>query len=302
LAYPVNTWEQYEVVLRAAGERRLTSAEDAEFLIALGLLTDAATLTPTGQAYFDAAFIDRDERSVVLAIQTALREYAPTQAILQRLYGVPHVDKSIVDSVLRNVGLGADLTDRKLGTLLTLLDRAEVIRYVRSKGELSVLLPPMDNGQVPSTIFVSRETPFSNVMWLGRVLKQCEGHIFWIDKHFQPAGLEALADIADGNRISEIRVLSLKLPDNSTPKAMKAYRSLKTELANRGITLEWRFVDSSVVRDSHDRWVIGANSAYNVPDVGTVMSGNKSEMAKSDSSARLKADFETYWAQGQEVS
>jgi len=215
---------------------------------------------------------------------------------------VPHVDKATVDSVLRNVGLGVDLTDRKLGTLLTLLDRAEVIRYVRSKGVLNVLLPPMDNGQVPSTVFVSRETPFSNVMWLGRVLKQCEGHIYWIDKHFQPAGLETLADVADGNRISEIRVISLKLPDNSTPKAMKAYRSLKTELSNRGISLEWRFVDSSVVRDSHDRWVIGSTSAYNVPDVGAVMSGNKSEMSRSESAGRLNADFENYWSQGTEVA
>lgn len=278
MTHPVKTWEQYEVILRARGERRLAVVTDANFLVDDGLLTDMATLTPTGQAYFHAAFIDRDERSIVFALQTALREYPPTQAIMQRLFGLPPFAKSIVDSVLRNAGLGDDLTDRILGTLLTLLDQAEVILFVRSKGELSVLVPPMDNGQVPSTVFVSRETLFSNVMWLGRVLKQCEGHTFWIDKHFQSAGLEALADVADGNRISEIRVIPLRLPDNSTPKAMKAHPSLKAELSNRGVALEWRFVDSSVVRDSHDRCIIGANSAYNVPDLGTVMSGNKSEM------------------------
>lgn len=301
MTYPVKTWEQYEAVIRAAGERRTVDPADVEFLVDLGLLTLTGGLTPTGQAYFDAAFIDRDEASSVLALQTALRDYPPTQAISQRLFGVPRVDKTIVDSVLRNVGLGTDLTDRKLGTLLALLDRAEVIRYVRSKGEVTVLLPPMNNGQVPTTIFVSRETPFSNVMWLGRVLKQCEGHVYWLDKHFQPAGLEALADVADGNRISEIRVLSLRLPDNSTPKALKAYRALKAELANRGITFEWRFVESTVVRDSHDRWIIGEGSAYNVPDVGTVMSGNKSEMSKSESATRLNSDFETYWAHGLEA-
>ncbi len=302
MAYPVKTWEQYEAVIRAAGERRTVEPADAEFIVDIGLLAPTGGLTPAGQAYFDAAFIDRDEPSTVLALQAALRDYPPTQAILQRLFGVPRVDKTIVDSVLRNVGLGADLTDRKLGTLLVLLDRADVIRYVRSKGEVTVLLPPMDNGQVPTTIFVSRETPFSNVMWLGRVLRQSEGHIYWLDKHFMPAGLEALADVADGNRISEIRVLSLRLTDNSTPKALKAYRALKVELANRGISFEWRFVDSTVVRDSHDRWIIGDNSAYNVPDVGTVMSGNKSEMSKSESTTRLNADFEAYWAQGTEAA
>lgn len=301
MSYPVKTWEQYEDMLRSAGERRLASTDEAEFLIEIGLVTVGGALTETGQAYFDAAFINRDERAVVLALQIALRDYPPAQAISQRLFGVPRVDKSIVDSVLRNVGLGRDLTDRKLGTLLITLDRAEVIRYVRSKGELTVLVPPLDHGQVPSTVFVSRETPFSNVMWLGRVLKQCEGHIYWLDKHFQPVGLEALADVADGNRISEIRVLSLRLPDNSSSKAVRAYRALKIELANRGIAFEWRFVDSAIVRDSHDRWIIGSDSAYNVPDVGTVMSGNKSEMSASKSAERLNADFEGYWSQGQEV-
>ena len=60
-------------------------------------------------------------------------------------------------------------------------------------------------------------------------------------------------------------------------------------------------MDSTVVRDSHDRWIIGDSSAYNVPDVGTVMSGNKSEMSKSDRATRLNSDFDAYWAQGKEA-
>lgn len=302
MSYPVKPWEQYEAQLRAAGERRVVDAVDAEFLVELGLLEPTGLLTTSGQAYFDAAFINKDEASLVLVMQIAFRDYRPAEAISQRLFGVPNVDKSTVDSVLRNVGLDADLTDRKLGTLLAVLARFEVIRYVRSKGEVVVLIPPLDSGQVPSTIFVSRETPFSNVMWLGRVLKQCNGHIYWLDKHFQLAGLEALADVADGNQIKEIRVLSLKLSDNSTPKVIKSYRALKSELAHRRIGFEWRFIDSALVRDSHDRWIIGADSAYNVPDVGTVMSGNKSEMSASGSATRLNTDFQGYWSSGVEVA
>ncbi len=296
MGYPVKPWEQYEVQLRSAGERRLSDGSDADFLLELGLLNSESRLTELGQAYFEGAFVNKDETTLVVVMQTALRDYRPAEALSQRLFGVPNVDKTVVESVLRNVGLGADLTDRKLGTLLVLLDRFEVIRYVRNKGDVTVLIPPLSGGQVPSTIFLSRETPFSNVMWLGRVLKQCSGHIFWLDKHFQPAGLEALADVADGNQISEVRILSLKLLDNSTPKAMKAYRALRNELLQRGIELEWRFIDSTLVRDAHDRWIIGATSAYNVPDVGTVMSGNKSEMSASGSAERLNTDFEDYWS------
>ena len=76
---------------------------------------------------------------------------------------------------------------------------------------------------------------------------------------------------------------------------MKAYQALKQELLAKKIQLEWRFVDSTVVRDTHDRWIIGASSARNVPDVGTIMSGNKSEISASDSSVRLQTDFLKYW-------
>ncbi len=302
MGYPVKPLEQYEAQLRSAGERRLPDGSDADLLVELALLNPDSTLTALGQAYFEAAFINKDETSLMLVMQTAFRDYRPAEALSQRLFGVPNVDKTVVESVLRNVGLGADLTDRKLGTLLVLLDRFEVIRYVKNKGDVTVLIPPLSSGQVPSTIFVSRETPFSNVMWLGRVLKQCSEHIFWLDKHFQPAGLEALADVADGNQIREVRILSLKLPDNSTPKAMNAYRALKAELLHRGIKLEWRFIDSAMVRDAHDRWIIGASSAYNVPDVGTVMSGNKSEMSASESAARLNTDFDGYWSNATEAA
>lgn len=288
--------------LRAAGERRAIDLVDAEFLIELGLVNSNGLLTKSGQTYFEESFINKNEASVTSVMQSVFREYPPAEAISQRLFGIPNVDRSTVDSTLRNVGLDSDLTDRKLGTLLVILARFEVIRYVRSKGEVIALIPPLQGGRVPSTIFVSRETPFSNVMWLSRVLKQCNNHIYWLDKHFQAAGLEALADVADGNRINEIYIISLRLPGNSSPKVLKSYRSLKLELAHRGISLEWRFIDSTLVRDSHDRWIIGADSAYNVPDVGTIMSGNKSEMSASGNTLRLNQDFNTYWAQGVEAA
>lgn len=275
---------------------------DDEFLIELGLHDTGGGLTKLGQAYFEASFINKDAALATSIIQSAFSSYPPAEALTQKLYGVPNVDKSTVNSVLRNLGLGLDLTDRKLGTLLVMLARFEVIRYTRSKGEIAVLIPPLKDGQVPATIFVSRETPFSNVMWLGRVLKQCTGHIYWLDKHFKAAGLEAIADIADGNRIKEVRILSLQLPDNSTTKILKSYQSLKSELSHRGIALEWRFIDSTVIRDSHDRWIIGSDTAYNVPDVGTVMSGNKSEMSASNNDARLNGDFNLYWANGAEFT
>lgn len=293
--YPSSSWDSYEATIRNIGERRPVDFKADSFLSEIGIVDDGGALTVAGQMYFHERFVRRDEDAATLIVQALLLNTLPALALCQRLYGVPRVDRTVVESVLRNVGLGDGLTDRNLGTLLAVLAKFGVVSYVKNRGEVAILHPPMETGQVPSTVLISRETPFSNVMWLTRVLRECSDYIYWLDKHFQAAGFEAIADAADGNRINEIRILSLKLPTNSSPRVLKAYQALKQELLARKIQLEWRFVDSTVVRDIHDRWIIGASSARNVPDVGTIMSGNKSEISASDSSVRLQTDFLKYW-------
>ncbi len=49
------------------------------------------------------------------------------------------------------------------------------------------------------------------------------------------------------------------------------------------------------MRDTHDRWIIGAKTARDVPDVGTIFSGNNSEMNRSDQHVELTALFDSYW-------
>jgi hypothetical protein len=55
----------------------------------------------------------------------------------------------------------------------------------------------------------------------------------------------------------------------------------------KGVALEGRFIDSWLVRGTHDRWVIGQSGAWNLPDIGTILSGSKSEISKSDHAERL---------------
>src|SRR5665213_175591 len=141
---------------------------------------------------------------------------------------------------------------------------------------------------------------FSNTLWMTRVLRECEGHIYWIDKHFQPGGLEMIADAADGTRVSGVRVLSLQLEGNSSAKTRRKYQALKQEPQGKGITFEWRFIDSALVKATHDRWIISEATARNLPDVGTVLSGNHSEISKSEHADRLNQEFETYWAHAAE--
>ncbi len=179
-----------------------------------------------------------------------------------------------------------------------LMSRAGLIKYAKSKGTISVLAQPATEVSPPPSIFVSPETPFGNRAWLRRILQEGEGFIYWLDKHFMPTGLEFLWEAADGNRITEIRVLSLALPDNTTKRGVKDYKRLQTELGGRSIKFEWRVIDSRKVKVTHDRWVIGQGTARNIPNLNAILSGQHSEINRSDQQQELKKLFEAYWREG----
>jgi hypothetical protein len=291
--FPNRTWTNYESALKAIGEIRPPAEGDNGFLEAIGFV-DGGALTESGTRYFTSKFIRRDEESARTTLQGVLVDYPPVSVICQFLSGVPDADKSNAESILRNQGMGAGLTERSLGSLLSLMSATGVIRY--SKGRIEVLVHPAQMETVPTSVFISRVTPYGNRAWLRRILRECEGFIYWLDKHFLPVALEALWEIADGDRITEIRVLSLKLDQNSGRKALRDYRDLVAELGQKSIRMEWRVIDSQLIKDTHDRWVIGASTARNVPDVGTIYSGNHSELNRSDQASELRVLFEGYWA------
>jgi hypothetical protein len=298
MALPSKVWDKYEADLRQLGEHRGGVDTSDGFLESLNLVGENGQLTESGKGLFNALFVAPNPSVTHEIMHGALLQNTEALAVCQALYGVPNVGKQNAESALRAQQLGDGLTDRRLGTLLTILGLFGVISYKR--GQIEILDPPINEGVVPASVFISRETPFSNTLWMTRVLRECKGHVYWIDKHFQPGGLEMIADAADGNRVSVIRVLSLQLEGNSSSKTRKKYHALKQELQGKGIAFEWRFIDSTLVKSTHDRWLIGENTARNVPDVGTVLSGNHSEITKSDHADRLNEEFEKYWPQGKE--
>ncbi|WP_166353066.1 hypothetical protein [Phytoactinopolyspora limicola] len=285
-------------MIKSLGERRGQLDASEGFLTETGF-ANAHGLTELGSAVFRAVFIEGDETAKRTALRKGLMRSPLVLAICQALFGVPNATKANAEAALRYQALSVGLTDRTLGTLLTMMAEAQIITYKR--GIIYVLDSPFAEGEVPRSVFISRETPFSNVLWLTRVLRECDGHIYWLDKHFQASGFEALADAAEGSRINVIRILSLKLDGNSSPRVRKKYQSLQQELAHKGIDLQWRFIDSKLIRDTHDRWIIGEISARNVPDVGTIMSGNHSEISLSDHASKLNQTFDDYWKQGTPV-
>lgn len=297
---PDRGWQSYEDALRRVGERREAAKGDEPlraFLATVGLLNpDRATLSVAGHDYFNALFIKGDDASADAVLRRSVMDYPPATAVAQLLAGVPGADRARVETVLRSQGFDVG-SDRAVGSLLKLMDRAGLVAYNSRTSEVRVLDSPASAAAeaVPPSVFVSPATPFGNKVWLRRVLAECSGSIDWLDKHFMPVAFEALWEAVDGSNVSRVRILSLRMPEHDGKRALRQYRDLRTELAGRSVALEWRTIDHTKIRDTHDRWIIGAESARNVPNVNAIYTGQHSELNASGQREDLASLFDTYW-------
>jgi hypothetical protein len=227
-------------------------------------------------------------------LKEAIRNYPPASALCQILAGVADADRGVAETVLRSQGFGDSLTDRSLGALLMMMQRAGSISYSKASGQVRVVGEAAE-APLPRSIFIHPRAPFSNKAWLRKVLQECSGYIYWLDKHFMPVAFEAIVETADANRITSIKVLSLHLPEHDSTGARTSYRDLSTELSNKGIDFLWHVVPSTALRATHDRWIIGATTARNVPNVNAIYSGQHSELNMSDQQKELEGLFLQYW-------
>jgi len=295
-ALPRNSWATYEAALRNVAERRgAPNSEERAVLASLGLIDGNGYLTAVGQSYFELRFVVEDIDKARGVLRDRLLEWPPAIAILQLLHGVLGANRTAVESILRSRGFSAEPTVRQVGSLLVLLHWSELITYSKSTGKVVVLFNPAHQPATPASIFIDRTTPFANRVWLRRVLQECEGHIYWLDKHFNASGLEVVWEAADANRVKDIRVLSLVLHENSNARTLREYLNLKRELAAKGIAFDWRVIASAEIRDTHDRWILGIGSARNVPNLNAILSGQRSELNASPNNRSIEAAFLEYW-------
>ncbi|MFQ5813078.1 MAG: DEAD/DEAH box helicase [Anaerolineae bacterium] len=130
------------------------------------------------------------------------------------------------------------------------------------------------------------QEPFSNIVKLREILRSCEEYIWWEDPHFGVRALEELAMVVDPSRIREIRILSRQ--DQFNEKAKRELERFSAEMGQKGISVEWRITERSI---SHDRYIISAKSAYNVPPVNAIFQGTYGEGLRTAN----RPPFEQWW-------
>lgn len=305
---PTHPWSQIKPFIKVIGEGEFVSRSDLgdeyDFLRDLGIISSINTgeLTNTGKVFFESAFIRRDSIEEEKILQGLLIDFPPTEAIQQYLWGVSNITPDQVLTVLKTTGFWI-FEDKKLLThFLDILNLAKIIKYDRKNRKIVILISP-DNVKVPRSVYIDPARPYGNIYWAKRLLAECEGFIYWLDKHFIKEAFDWIYAIADANRINDIKIISLDLGEgNLNKQAKKSYKRLKEELAQKKISIEWRTIGSDKVKDAHDRWIIGDKDYIrNVPDVNTILSGKRSEMVTSDNHDEILSAFEKYWSQGTEV-
>lgn len=304
-AIPSKGWASYEAAIKTIGERRqATVVTEIPFLREIAFVEQAepVQLSSTGQKYFDAKYIRLDENSATNILARALLRLPPVLAVAQLLDGVAGASRASIETVLRSQGFGNGLKDRNIGSFVSLLAQANILRYSKNTGEVKILVHVAESEDPPPSVFISPTTPFGNRAWLRRILREGEGSLSWLDKHFTTAALEVLWEAIDGNRTSNVRIISLYLDDyHSGRKVKRDYRDLVTEFKNRSVNLEWRTIDSKLIRDTHDRWIISDTSARNIPNVNAIFSGQHSELNRSDQREELIRVFDGYWGQAIDI-
>lgn len=227
------------------------------------------------------------------------RGYDVTDLIMARRWQLLETEPGIWEQFSRGVSLKIDHRIRRFRGALTigtyLVKRNEVnVPGAAQVASLPDVIGTHVAGQTLNSLLVSPGQPWRNRRGLEQVVSECKTVLYWFDKNFSGAGLDIVGEVVRRDLISDIRILSLE-DENQGKRVRRSYYNLAKELLKDGITLEWRFIDSKLVRDTHDRWIITGHCAWNIPNLNAVLSGQYSEIVKSDNVAGLRGMFEAMW-------
>ncbi len=133
--------------------------------------------------------------------------------------------------------------------------------------------------------------PFSNLVALRGLIRECEDYIWWVDRYFNARGLEELIVSVDPANVREIRILSGA--DNVDTRAKRDFVRFCEELTQKGITAEWRILKAF----AHDRFIISQNGCFNVPSIDTIVRGQYSEILETPH----RPPFDDWWSKAESI-
>jgi hypothetical protein len=269
------------------------------FLTDLGFIKNKE-LTDLGSEYFKYKFIFNDDDASNKILTNIIKEYDPTQAICQVLWGRPKLKRMNVYKLLVHQEYinSSYFKEDELGSFLMLLNKCDILKYNKKNNDINIIFNPRTGSSKELvTRFLTPELAYSNLRNLWEVLRNCKNYIHWFDKHFSPKGIESLIDEADGTKINEIKILT-GIGSTNLEKLRRDFIRFESEIKLRHINSEIRVIfDKNLLNDIHDRWIISQNDCYNVPPVNSIYMGQYSEIVKTSN----RPPFNDWWDKGLDI-
>lgn len=267
------------------------STDDTRDLLDVLQLGPAEEPSAEALDLYEAAFVHDDRDRAREICRGMLLRQPLTQALLQSLAGRPPMTFSGVLHLLARHHLANVDEPGVLRRFLSSLNDVGIVVW-STKNQMvrsGVLDEELD---VPPRIRVIQPgRSYTNVMHLRQILRACEDFIWWAEPHLNHKALEPLAAEVDPSAVRSIRLLSGPMAIDDTTR--RDWSRFRREMSEVGIDAQWRVLAKGAV-PFHDRYLLGAGQAWNVPPVNTVFKGSYAEATRCD----RRPPFQTWWDNG----
>jgi len=276
------------------GKAKLHAA--LSYLQKISFITENNELTEIGKKFYTELFVCNDEIAYDI-LADSLKKTESVQLICQILWGRKNLTKNnIYNLLLIERMIDEKFKEDDLGSFLSILNKCKILNYSKKSGIIEIIYNPKNNLEESTTLFLSPDTPYSNIKALREAIRTCRSFIWWFDKHFSIKGLEPLSDELNGNIIDNIRVLTGTANVNDNLK--KDFKRFETEMSKRGIKAELKVIyNKELLNTIHDRWIISENICYNLPPINTIYQGQYAEIKLTKNTP----PFENWWTNSHDI-
>jgi hypothetical protein len=139
--------------------------------------------------------------------------------------------------------------------------------------------------------------PYRNRQNVLKVLAHSNGFIWWLDKHFTAVGFdylyEYLVNWPNRQPLNQIQILgSDRINDPDIAALRRRLAAFRREVANTGVSVEMRLItDRQTLRALHDRYIISADTAFNMLPTQSLGSGQQGSLTLEEN----PPDFQALW-------
>jgi hypothetical protein len=296
------SWTTLERTLAAIGEGQKFEARPASQLVQFGLANDSdddLALSEHGERYYSARFIAHDGARATEALGGAFKGHPVSRGFCEAAWASGGtLPKEGALRLLKRLLKSGD--EKAASRWLSLLDNSGLIE--RDGEQVHVLWNPgsLDDDvgeEAAQAHIISPDTPYQNILSLRAVLQGARDWLWWFEVHMPPKALEVLHREIAAGQLTEIRLLSG--PAHVNRDLQGDFKRAREEWSRqRSIEAEWRVIDKKLSRDHHDRVLLSAAGAYNVPPINTILKGSTSEILPSKLGPE---DFRSWWDMGEDL-